>query len=345
MYKQTYEMEVDMAITVNDAFDEFMLDFVNLDPEVTSEARKSRDNLLSNISEFDDIDGFFDLCDSFNVHFGSFARRTKCRELDDIDLMIGIAANGSTYNSFDPWNDVKITSSSTTNSAQEDCTRDDGTLNSTKVANKFKKKLESVREYSRSEVRRNGEAIILNLTSKEWSFDIVPCFHTVTESDGRAYYLIPNGNGNWQKTDPLKDKDHVTNTNQSKNGRVLELIRLCKKWNKVKNAKTIPSYLLETLLINYCDSQSELGQWIDINFKSALKYIADHITSSVYDMKDIQGDINTLSYDDRQTLKTKAQTDYDKACEASNAELQDKDQKKAIQKWGEILGGDFPKYG
>ena len=186
-----------MATTVNAAFKEFMKDIVNLDPDVASAARISRDNLLDNISEFDEKDGFFDLYEGFNVHFGSFARKTKCRELDDIDLMIGIAANGATYNQDDPWDNVRITAS-TTNSAQKDCARDDGTLNSTKVSNRFKSKLESVREYSRSEVRRNGEAVILNLKSKDWSFDIVPCFHTVTESDGRAYYLIPNGQGNWK---------------------------------------------------------------------------------------------------------------------------------------------------
>ena len=86
-----------MATTVKMAFSEFMKNNVNLDPDVTKNARMSRDNLLSNIAEFNEKDGFFELCDSFNVHFGSFARRTKCRELDDIDLMIGIAANGATY--------------------------------------------------------------------------------------------------------------------------------------------------------------------------------------------------------------------------------------------------------
>lgn len=332
-----------MATNVNSAFNEFMQDVVNLDPDITTEARKSRDNLLLNISEFDDEDGFFDLYKAFNVNFGSFARHTKCRELDDIDLMIGIAANGATYNSNDPWNDVKITASAI-NTAQKECTRDNGTLNSTQVANKFKKQLENVREYSRSEVRRNGEAVVLNLKSKEWSFDIVPCFRTVIESDERCYYLIPNGNGNWEKTDPMKDKEHVTNTNQSKDGRVLELIRLCKKWNKVKNATTIPHYLLETMLINYCDTQLKLIEYIDLCFKDALKYIADHIVYPVYDMKGIQGNINTLSLIDQYTLQSKAQSDYDKACEASNAELQEKNQKKAINKWREILGGDFPIY-
>lgn len=102
-----------MATTVNAAFKEFMKDIVNLDPDVVSAARISRDNLLDNIAEFDEKDGFFDLYEGFNVHFGSFARKTKCRELDDIDLMIGIAANGATYNQDDPWDNVRITASTT----------------------------------------------------------------------------------------------------------------------------------------------------------------------------------------------------------------------------------------
>ena len=331
-----------MATTVNNAFDEFMKDIVNLDSDVVSKARESRDDLLENIAEFDDEDGFFDLYEGYNVHFGSFARKTKCRELDDIDLMIGIAANGATYNSSDSWDDVHITAS-TTNQAQKDCTREDGTLNSTQVINKFKSKLKHVREYSRSDIHKSGEAVVLNLTSKDWSFDIVPCFHTVTESDGRSYYLIPNGKGNWKKTDPTKDKEHVTNTSKDKEGRVLELIRLCKKWNNVKKATTIPSYLLETMIINYCDSQTTLSQFIDYRFRDALKYIADNIKNSVNDMKEIQGDINTLSDSDRSKLKDKANNDYQKACEAS--EMETVDQEKAIKLWGEILGGDFPTYG
>ncbi len=332
-----------MATTVNAAFEEFMKDIINLDPNIVSAARISRDNLLNNIAEFDEKDGFFDLCDEFNVHFGSFARKTKCRELDDIDLMIGIAANGATYNQYDPWDNVRITAS-TINSAQKDCMSDDGTLSSTKVTNRFKSKLESVREYSRSEARRNGEAVVLNLKSKDWSFDIVPCFHTVTESDGRAYYLIPNGQGNWKKTDPQKDKKHVTSTNQSKDGRLLELVRLCKKWNKVKNAKTIPSYMLETMIVDYADSVSELSQWIDLRFRDTLKYIAGHITGPVYDMKGIQGDINHLSVSDRWGLQCKARADYEKACEAWQEE-QTKNYKGAIKKWGEVFGSSFPEYG
>lgn len=332
-----------MATTVNYAFSLFMTNAVNLDKDIVSAARSSRDNLLENISEFDNAENFFDLCQDFNVHFGSFSRKTKCRELDDIDLMIGISANGATYNSSDPWDNVRMTPS-TSNSAQKDCVNSDGTLNSNKVINKFKKKLEEVREYSHSDIHKSGEAVVLNLKSKVWSFDIVPCFHTVVESNGRSYYLIPNGKGNWKKTDPLKDKEHVTNTNQNKEGRLLELVRLVKKWNKVKNATTDRSYFLETMVVNYADSVNELDACIDFRFKNALKYISDNILTPVYDMKGIQGDINTLPYGDRFLLQSKANTDYLKACIAWEYEREEK-QKEAINKWREILGGDFPTYG
>lgn len=331
-----------MAKSVNAAFNEFMRDVVNLDADVVSAARKSRDNLLDNIAEFDN-DDFFKLCEDFNVHFGSFARKTKCRELDDIDLMIGISACGATYDQFDPWNNVRITAS-TEDLTQRHCTRIDGTLNSTQVANQFKKKLEAVREYSRSEIRRNGEAIVLNLKSKDWSFDIVPCFHTVEESDGRAYYLIPNGSGNWKKTDPWKDKEKVTAANQSKDGRLLELIRLVKKWNKVKNAATMPSYLVETMMVNFADSVKELDPCIDFRFTKALEYISAHIFKPVYDMKEIQGDINTLEFSNKLVLQIKAENDYKKACEAWECESAG-NQKQAIQKWGEVFGSSFPGLG
>ena len=66
--------------------------------------------------------------------------------------------------------------------------------------------------------------------------------------------------------------------------------------------------------------------------------------SPVYDMKEIQGDINHLSFSDKWTLQGKAQTDYEKACESWEEE-QSENYKGAIKKWGEILGSDFPTYG
>ena len=61
-------------------------------------------------------------------------------------------------------------------------------------------------------------------------------------------------------------------------------------------------------------------------------------------MKEIQGNINSLSFSDRFALQAKAQKDYEKACEAWEHENA-KNHKQAIKKWGEIFGSDFPEYG
>lgn len=334
-----------MATTIKSAFAEFMKDSVNLDPEVVAKARKSRDNLLDNIEEFNNNDDFFRLCKEFNVHFGSFARKTKCRELDDIDLMVGISADGAKYYSTDSWDNVRIIAS-VENKVQQECKNDDGTLNSIKVANCFKKKLMNIREYKRSEIKRNGEAVILNLKSKDWSFDIVPCFHTVQEADGRDYYLIPNGEGNWKKTDPRKDQECVTTGNQAKDGRLLELIRLCKKWNKIKHVKTMPSYLMETMLVNYCYREIEFPASLPDRFTLALNIIKEFIYyPAIYDMQEIQGNLlQRLTDEERAKIWIKADHDFKKACEALK-DAEQGDDKKAIQKWGEIFGNEFPTFG
>ena len=67
---------------------------VNLETSKTTTARTSRDNLISNINGFSGAEDFFNIYSDKNLKFGSFARRTKIRELDDIDLMVCLSADG-----------------------------------------------------------------------------------------------------------------------------------------------------------------------------------------------------------------------------------------------------------
>lgn len=83
-----------MATTVQNAFEEFNKDVVNLDSNRTKKARASRDWLLGKLSSFDQKEGLyfpFEYNDK-HIKFGSFARNTKIRELDDIDLMFCLKA-------------------------------------------------------------------------------------------------------------------------------------------------------------------------------------------------------------------------------------------------------------
>lgn len=62
-----------MAITVNQAFEEFLKNTVNLDKNVSSDAKNNRAELISAL-DLDDIN-FFRTYKSINYFFGSFSRK------------------------------------------------------------------------------------------------------------------------------------------------------------------------------------------------------------------------------------------------------------------------------
>jgi Second Messenger Oligonucleotide or Dinucleotide Synthetase domain len=327
-----------MANTVNTAFSEFNKDVVNLATDRTDKANSSRDWLygqLNNLDSKDDLDFPFKYEDK-HIKFGSFARKTKIRELDDVDIMFCLTGNGATYlKSFETY------TIHTPNAGYRlKNLSDNDILNSKKVVNKLKLSLAKIEHYKSADLHSRGEAATLNLQSYEWVFDIVPCFYTDTN-----LYLIPDGNGNWKSTDPRIDQELVTNTNQNYNGRLLQLIRTLKYWNRHHSSHTISSYLFEQIIINYTNSRTELSQWIDFDIRDFYNYLASSIYSAVNDPKGIQGNLNTLSYDQKKSISDKSSWAYSKAKEATNAETNEKDQEKAINKWREIFGSKFPTYG
>ena len=147
-----------MATTVNNAFEEFMRDKVNLDQEKTKTARKSRDNLIDNIHSLNSNEDFFNLYNDIDIYFGSFGRRTKIRPLDDIDIMIGISGDGSTY--YDSGNDVKIYVQNDDSAQKGCCNENTNVLNSTKVINKFISELKEFKDYKKAETHKNGAAVV-----------------------------------------------------------------------------------------------------------------------------------------------------------------------------------------
>ena len=328
-----------MATTVNTTFSEFLKDTVNLDSTDTKTARSSRDNLLDNIKSFSGDDDFFYINKSNSLYFGSFARRTKLRPLDDIDLMVCIsgsddrkyssAGNGIYYMGA---NDVDIKNGLNTVYTDH--------LNSTKVINRFISKLSELSDYSKAEMHKNHEAATLKLKSYDWNFDIVPCFYCSGD-----FYLIPDGNGNWKKTDPRIDNARTTEINQSHNGHLLELIRLVKYWNNRRITYTMSSYMLECMILNrYENMNTPDNWWIDVEFKDTLQYLSSAIYYSVNDPKGMQGDLNPFTYTEKAKISEALKNAHTKAAEALNLEINVKDQKAAIKKWGEVLGPWFPDY-
>lgn len=196
-----------MATTVIAAFNEFMKDTVNLEKADTDDARASRDWLIGKISDFENDEVFPVSYPGIHIAFGSFARRTKIRPLDDIDLMFGLTGQGATYTILS--DRVTVTSSGEGSRLHRYRHSGADTVCSVRILNAFKNRLQDIAQYAQADIRRNQEAVTLKLVSKDWNFDIVPCFITSEDAYGKTYYLIPDGNGHWKFTDPRIDRDRV----------------------------------------------------------------------------------------------------------------------------------------
>lgn len=331
-----------MATTVISAFSEFLSQIVNLDPDVSKQARGSRDWLVEQICSLPDKnDEFPSIYSEKNISYGSFARRTKIRELDDLDLIICLKALGTTYWEYGGTVYLDVPDGI----LLRDLCHDGGNrLNSRKVINRFVSALKDISQYEKSELGRNGSAAVLNLKSYTWSFDIVPGFFTTPEADGRTFYIIPDGNGHWMKTDPRIDKEKVTSVNQKHKGNVLDVIRTIKYWNRRATMPSMRSYLIECIVLNYYTSKSTTASdFVDIELVDVFKHIESTVLGSVYDPKNIQGDINNLSLSDKILISYRATTDAAKANEARDAERKE-NHKESIRLWGQIFGSQFPKY-
>lgn len=342
-----------MATSVIQAFDDFMKEIVNLDQSRVAIARNSRNWFLDKIASFPKSDTAFPLLhDEFNLNYGSFERKTKTRPLDDIDMMIGIKADGCTYIETNV-NDVKIYFpdyySGRLSAFRHTTYEKENTLSSTRIVNKFVKNLGEIDQYSKAEIKRTGEAATLKLISYEWNFDLLPCFMTTSESDGRSYYLIPNGNGDWKKTDPRKDRARLSSINQSCSGYVLNVIRAFKYWNQRPYQTKLPSYLLETMISDYyqneihCQRSSQVSKYVDMEFIKVLEYLMNNIYFTVSDPKDITDNINELSFANQKSMYTRLSVTLENAKLARQYES-DAKSKESIKKWREVFGENFPDY-
>jgi hypothetical protein len=328
-----------MAKTVGTAFAEFNKDYVNLIADRTTKARSSRDWLINQLVNLPNkIDDFPKLFDNMSLKFGSFARNTKIIPLDDVDLLLAFSADGTTYTTHIYGQNYSLNVLESAKNLRKLC-NDDYTLNSIKVVNKIVNSLNQIEHYKKAKIHRRQEAATLQLDSYEWNFDIVPALHTDTN-----YYLIPDGSGGWKATDPRIDQKRVNEINQKHNGRILQIIRTLKYWNKRPNMPTISSYFFENLILDYFNSKSETSTYIDVNLIKFWHHLQTAIYNSYQDPKGFQGELNNLTIDEKSKIATKASDAYKIGFEAYNAETKESDQEKAINKWRDIFGDSFPKY-
>jgi hypothetical protein len=333
-----------VARTINAAFETFLGDTVELTKSETDKARASRDYLIDQLMYARRSSASSLPLNGQWQPFGSFARKTKVRPLDDVDLLVHLTSENLAYSSYvRPWNNTRICPKSGV-TAYNAFLDGNGDFNSRVVLNDIKRIFQRVPSYQQSEIKRNQQAVTINLKSYPWIFDVVPAIWVSDNNGGVEYYLIPNGEGNWMQTDPRRDQANVTRLNQQHGGSYLRMVRLLKYWNIYRLKPKLTSYHLETLVMRVFDRSSAIQ-----SFSGALEEFFSRASQMIMgecaDPKHLGGSLDSgLAWDTRNSIRNQMLSAHQIVRNARLLERQG-EIVKALEQYGLIFGTSFPRYG
>lgn len=331
-----------MPRTVQAAFDLFRANTVDLDPAQTQAARKSRDHLLAQMDGLSSSDSAFPKFTGDRELFGSFARNTKIRPLDDIDIMPVLDAFGLTLS----WAGAKARLQVSKPSAPLAPWADDsGYVNSRRLLNAVKSGLSRLATYNNAELHRNQQAVTLKLSSYPWNFDLVPSLRVSNSGpENTDYFLIPDGQSDWMQSDPRKAHEAATSLNQAHDGQFIPSVRLLKFWKNKKGFGGLSSFAFETFVANVFRGMS-LHPNIHLAFGCFFDKAPNYVFERWDDPARFSGDLGAeVPFE----TKTILQAQLLEAARVANAAYRDElanNHAASIAKWRAHLGDDFPNYG
>lgn len=236
-------------------------DKVNIPRDIRSEASVSQNNIRDKLTTENSRDSTFPRIMSINdTDFigGSFARHTKIRPLDDIDIFFPIDGQGLIFT--DNGIQYSVVSDGVLNTNPVIGSRwtnpISGNISSKKVISEFCKTLK--KWYQNSIVKQNEQAITVKLTSVALEnsndpglgFDIVPCFLVRTNKQHEHdFYVIPDGKDGWIRTNPKIDKNINDSLHTYHNEHFRPIVKLVKYWNARHFDGIINSYFIELIIM------------------------------------------------------------------------------------------------
>lgn len=242
---------------ISTALNNFLINKVNPKKDIIDQASDSQKNLkeiLANKLEQDS--SLPSVLDGHDFLFGSAIRGTKQVPFDDIDLMLvldgsTLIANeggmqvGTAFGSgkmYNPLTSLKYLD-------------ENGFISSQKILNTIRSLVDET--YSRSKIRKDGQAINLWMESYGFGIDIVPAFKIQHNTAGVHYY-IPMGTGShmWQSTNPLVDL-HLFDTEDTRlSGLLKPTARLLRKWNELSNDSRLNGFHIDALVYHSLKNKS-----------------------------------------------------------------------------------------
>ncbi len=215
-------------------------------------------------------------------------------------------------------------------------------LNSSAIAHNFAHELQNFPEAKNVSISSEGGATYRRQGCL-WVFNVIPSFFIKHPKTGTTFYLVPDQHGHWRPIYPHTETATLQAINQQHNGLLYDLIYIMKYWNREHDISTIPSSLLEAIVVNYCEAKSvKLKEFIDLDISGLLRATREAIIKPLVDPLGSRGDLNILPSEARKKIAEQAFSDQLKAESARNFELA-RDYKRSMEKWAQVIGHEFTK--
>lgn len=332
-----------MAWTIYGAFSTFRTAVVDLSEEQNAAADLSSFSIISRLKELAENEPEFPRLKGEALRFGSFARKTKCRPLDDIDLLIVLDGSQAEAEAIEHDRyGYELHAAAGPLLPFTDSLNDK--VSSIKILDSVRDHLKDLRDLKADSVNRRLQAVRLQLDFRDWNFDLVPAVPIYRGGvlDG---YLIPNGNGDWWKTDPRLDHQQLEKAVERHGELILGLIRMVKYWN-ASTSPRLGSYHLETLVV---EATAKEGHLLTSDLPELLETCFERLRKAVFkpcpDPKKMGPDLDLgVDWQRRTQFSKNAHTAEIYAWMARRAERKGETEL-AFLWWQRLFGDTFPGYG
>lgn len=335
-------------LSAQSAFNKFQR-IVDIETKTYKSGRSSRNFLQTRITALSKSDPLFPKITGRYIPYGSLARKTKIAPLDDIDLLVILSDKLLKEEAFygAPYSPHTKRLAITNGTAPLAAYAENGYVNSKRILNRMKSQITKLHNYKYSSVKRNLQAVTLQLKTQTWNFDLVPAVAVGKVVSGKtvvAHYLIPDGKGEWMRTDPRKNATDTTAANRQHNGLLIPTIRLLKHWNRMTRKPRLSSFYFETLALRVFHYAPTIT-----TIPGAVKYFFDHCPSYLFQSCPCPTGHGpnldaSVSWEIKNKVATAMRADANDAGLALQHEQQG-DIKNALRHWRRVFGTKFPTYG
>lgn len=327
-------------------FEELLTSKINIPDGIRGQAIVSHNSIRETLrGEFDRDITFPPVLKGADFLGGSFARHTKVRPLDDIDIYVPLDGSNLFYYEAGRIQPFNVNGENLSwNPLLGQRFAIGGWVSSSKVVSEVCSVLR--RRFPQTKIKPDGQSVSLRMaygqssTSDGLGFDVVPCFSLSPQTqEGAPFYLIPDGRGGWIRTNPLTDALVADILQETHDKNFRKIVKVVKYWNSEFFNEKLNSYFIELVIArtlwSRSDSIKSLSFGVALAFwtlqKSALEGAQQSWITNAPAVN--PGTLQAGDY-----LLLKAATDS--ACAAWDEEKAGR-MSSAVMKWKQVFGQQF----